>query len=117
MCVEEVFDDSTTVSVRVDWHEGAEPEEDVGRHAVDPEHEGEEGVEDEVANTDTQTVVVEQIFIKHFQKKPTGIIYKVIFMSLHVPSDEADICKEVVYQVTDGYFINQSLVFLLDQVG
>ena len=38
-------------------------------------------------------------------------------MSLHVPSDEADICKEVVYQVTDGYFINQSLVFLLDQVG
>ena len=38
-------------------------------------------------------------------------------MSLHEPSDEADICKEIVDQVTDGYFINQSLVFLLDQVG
>ena len=32
--------------LKVGWKCGTELEEDVGSHAVDPEHEGEEGVDD-----------------------------------------------------------------------
>ena len=47
---------------------GAEPEEYVGRHGVDPEHEGEECVEDEIAKTLTQTELHEEVINRMLYK-------------------------------------------------
>ena len=37
------------------WNKGREFEENIDCHAVDPEEEGEKGVEDEVSNSNTKT--------------------------------------------------------------
>ena len=54
--------------IRAVGHGGAESEEDVGRHGVDPEHEGEECVEDEIAETLTQTELHEEVINRMLYK-------------------------------------------------
>ena len=51
--------------LKVGWKCGTELEEDVCSHAVDPEHEGEEGVDDQISKSKTQLVVVQVVFIQN----------------------------------------------------
>ena len=44
--IQKIFHKSPSIMLKVGWKCGTELEEDVCSHAVDPEHEGEEGVDD-----------------------------------------------------------------------
>ena len=52
-------------AVRGRGHRGTESEEDVGSHSIDPAHEGYKCVQDKVAQTNTEAVVVEIVFIEN----------------------------------------------------
>ena len=65
MRIRKVAEKATAVSRG--GHRGAEPEENVCRHAVDPEHEGQEGVENCVADANAEAVVVKIILIEYLE--------------------------------------------------
>ena len=78
--------------IRAVGHGGAESEEDVGGHGVDPEHEGQGGVEDQISQGLAQT---------NFQQ----VIFKPVSDS--EGEDDEDKVEKVVDEIAHCYFVNQ----------
>ena len=95
LCIEYVESKFDSVIVCTRWHHGAELEENIGGHGVDPEHEGSECVEGEISNSDA----IKRCGGEQATQARTEIV-----------AGETNICDEVIEDESDGNLSKQRTV-------
>ena len=94
LCVDQVEHKFDPWVLRAGAHDGAELEEDVGGHGVDPEHEGGEGVEDQVAGEDAGE----------------GVGGETLEVFAEILPDETDVGNEIVDHETESDLAKERFV-------